>query len=138
MAKYHTVMVFPLNILQKVKVVYVCRCHVVGMYDTRSSAKRVEFVAEVVHVLRGTIVPRGSMLYVSLAHRASFGTCVLAHLDRLGVDAEHKLPCINSIGNGLTDVFAKQTCQLPAWLNCLRVIRLGISLGHSLHRRVKR
>lgn len=128
-AKYHTVMVLPLNILQVVKVVYVCRCHVVRMYDTRSSAKCMELVAVVVHILRSTIAPRCSVLYVSLAHSASFGTCVLTHLDWLGVDAEHKLSCVNSIGNGLTDVLAEQTCQLPALVELPTSDKIRNSVG---------
>lgn len=65
------------------------------------------------------------------AHRAPFGTCVLAHLDGLEVDAEHKLSCVNGLCYSLTDVFAKQASRLPAQIelptgnkiwNCVRTL----------------
>ena len=83
------------------------------MYDTRRATKGMKLIAVVVHVLRGTIAPGWGMVHVSLAHRAPFGTCVLAHLDGLGVDAEDKLSCVNGLCYSLTDVLAKQTSLLP-------------------------
>src|SRR3712207_1581620 len=88
--KDHTVMIFPLYVLQVVEVMHIGCGHVIGMYDTCCAAKCMELVAVVVHVLRGAIAPGWSMLYISLAHRTSFCTCVLAHLDRLGINAEYK------------------------------------------------
>ena len=91
-----------------------------------------EFVA-VVLVLRGAIAPKWSISHVSLAHRASFGTCVLAHHDGLGVDVGHKFSFVNGLCNSLTGVFAKQVSQLPALielpmgnmiLNCVRTFSL--------------
>ena len=41
-------------------------------------------------------------------------TCVLAHLDGLGVDAEDKLSCVNGLCYSLTDVLAKQHGLLTA------------------------
>ena len=128
-AKYHTVMVFPLNVLQVVEVMYIGCSHVIGVYNSRCTAKGMEFVAVVMHVLRGTIAPGGSMVYISLAHRASFGACVLAHLDRLGVNAEHKLSAVNSLCNGLTDILAKLTSQLPALIE--------LTAGYKIWNRVR-
>lgn len=130
-AKYHAIMIFPLNVLQVVEVVYIGCGHVIGVYNAHSSAKGMEFVAVVMHILRGTIAPGGSMVYISLAHRASFGTCVLAHLDRLGVNAENKFSAVNGLCDGLTDVLSKQAGQLPALIelpagdkiwNCVRTL----------------
>lgn len=112
--KYHTVMVFPLNVFQVVDVMHVCCGHVIGMYAPRCAAKSMEFVAVVVHSLRGAIAPGWRMVYIRLAHGTSFGTCVLAHLDRLGINAEHKLSAVKGLGYGLSNVLAKQAGQFPA------------------------
>ena len=113
-AKYHTVMIFPLDVLQVMEVMHVGCCHIIGMYDTRRATKGMELVAVVVHVLRGTIAPGWSMVYICFTHRASIGTCILADLDRLGVKAEHKLSSVDGLCYGLANVLAKQTSQLPA------------------------
>ena len=127
-AKYHAVMVFPPDVLQVVEVVYVGCRYVIGMYDARSTAKGVELVAVVVHVLRGAIAPGWSMFHIGPAHRAPFGTRVLAHLDGLGVDAEDKFSCVNGLCNSLADVLAKQAGQLPALIE----LPTGNKIGNRL------
>ena len=128
-AKYHTVMIFPLNILQVMEVMYVGCGHVIGMYDPRRATKGMELVAVVVHVLRGTIAPRWGMVYISLPHRASLSTCILAHLDRFGVNAEHKLSSVNGLGYGLANVLAKQTGQLPTLIELPTGDKIRNSVG---------
>ena len=76
-----------MNVLKVVEVMHIGCCHIIGMYDTRRATKGMKLIAVVVHVLRGTIAPGWGMVHVSLAHRAPFGKCVLAHLDGLGVYA---------------------------------------------------
>lgn len=71
-AKYHTVMLFPLNILQIVKVVYIGCGHIIGIYDAHSTAKGMELVAVVVHVLRGAITPRWGMFHVIFCPSSTF------------------------------------------------------------------
>ena len=128
-AKYHTVMIFPLNVLQVVEVMYICCGHVIGVYNARCTAKGMELVAIVMHVLQGAIAPGGSMVYICLSHRASFGTSVLVHLDRLGVYAEHKLSAVNRLCNGLADILAKLTSQLSALIE--------LTAGYKIWNRVR-
>jgi hypothetical protein len=48
----------------------------------------VQPISVIVYVLRCTVAPRGSMLYVILSHLTPVGTGILADLYRLGVNAE--------------------------------------------------
>lgn len=112
--KYHAVMIFPLNVLEIVDVMHIGCGQIIGTYDTCYATKCMKFVAVVVHVLRSTIAPGWRMLYISLPHRASLGMCILAHLHRLGVNAEYKRSAVNGLYYGLTDILTKQTGQLPA------------------------
>lgn len=129
--KYHTVMVFPQNILQVVEVIHIGCCHIIGMYDTRCATKGMKFIAVIVHVLRGAIALGWSMDYVSLSHWASFSTYILAHLNRLVVNAEHKISIVNNHCKGLTDVLTLQTSLLTTLIelpasdkirNCIRIL----------------
>lgn len=128
-AEYHTVMILPLNVLQVVEVMYIGCGHIIGVYNARCTAKGMELVAIVMHVLRGAIAPSWRMVYICLAHRASFGTSVLAHLDRLGVNAEHKLSAVHSLCYGFTDVLAKQAGQLPALIKLTTGYKIRNGVG---------
>ena len=101
-----TVVVFPLYIFQILQVMHVGCSHVVRVYDTCDTTQSMKFVAVVVHVLRCAIAPGWRMLYI-ISHLAPVGTCVLAYLDRLGIDAEVILASVDSLSNGLTDAFSK-------------------------------
>ena len=113
-SKDRTVVVLPLHILQILQVVHISCSHVVGMYDSSDTTQSMKLVAVVVHVLRCTVAPGWCMLYIILSHLTPVGTCVLAHFDRLGIDAEYILASVDSLSNGLTDTFAKQHGLLTA------------------------
>ena len=102
------------SLVTKLDVMHIGCGQIIGTYDTCYATKCMKFVAVVVHVLRSTIAPGWRMLYISLPHRASLGTCILAHLHRLGVNAEYKRSAVNGLYYGLTDILTKQTGQLPA------------------------
>lgn len=109
--KYHAVMVFPSYIFfQIMQVMYVGGSHVKRVYDSRSTAQGVKLIAVVVHSLRGTVAPCRDKAHIPLAHGTPFGTCILANLYRLGVNAEPKLTAINGPCYRFADAFAKQTC----------------------------
>lgn len=81
-------MIFPLHILEIMEVVDTCR-HIVSMYVTAYSTNSVEFIAIIIHPLRGTISPVGCRIGIVMPHGAAFYPCVLTDLDGFGVDAEY-------------------------------------------------
>ena len=83
-------------------------------------------VGSLKYVLRCAIAPGWRMLYI-ISHLAPVGTCVLAYLDRLGIDAEDILASVDSLSNGLTDAFSKQHRLLAA----LIVLPTGNQVGNG-------
>ena len=65
-SKYHAVAVLPLHIFKILQVMHVGSGHVEGVYDSSDATQSMELVAVIVHVLRGTVAPRGCVLYIVL------------------------------------------------------------------------
>ena len=103
----HTVAVLPLYIFEILQIMYIGSGHIKGMYNSCDAAQSMELISVIVHILRCTVAPRGSMLYVILSHLTPVGTGILADLYRLGVNAEDGLATIYRLGYGLTDILAK-------------------------------
>ena len=97
---------------------YVVRGHVIRVDDTADATQRMEFVAVIVHVLRGAIAPRRSMFDIVFPYLASAGAGVLTDFDGFGINAEHELSAIYRFCYGLTDVFHKLHCFL-ALFSCI-------------------
>ena len=71
------------------------------------ATQSMELVAVIVHVLRGTVAPRGCVLYIVLSHLTPVGACILANLYGHGVNTEYGLSSIYRLGYGLTNVLTK-------------------------------
>ena len=106
--KYHTVAVLPLHIFKILQVMHIGSSHVERVYDSSDTAQGMELVSIIVHVLRGTIAPGWSVLYVVLSHLAPVGTCILTDLYWLGVNTEDRLSSIYRLGYGLANTLTKQ------------------------------
>lgn len=74
------------------------------MYYSAYAAQVMKLVAVILHVLLFTIAPLRRMLNVSPSHLTSVGSRILSYLYRLGVNAEHRLATVYSLGYGLTDI----------------------------------
>ena len=107
-AEHQAVVILPSHIFQIMKVMDIGCGHVVGVYDAAHPADRVEFIAVIMHALRGTIAPLRCPLIIIASHGASFGPRILACFDGFGVDAENIFPAVYGSGN----VFAY---LLPKW-----------------------
>lgn len=97
----------PLYILQILQVVYIGCGHVIGVYDSADATQSMKFVAVILHVPRGAVAPRRSMVNVRLSHLTSVGSCILTDFYRLGVNAEDRLATVYSLSYGLTDILTK-------------------------------
>ena len=81
--------------------------HVIRVDDTSDATQSMEFVAVIVHVLRGAIAPRRSMFDIIFPYLASASAGVLTDFNRFGINAEHELSAIYCFCHGLTNVFPK-------------------------------
>lgn len=124
-SEYHTVMVFPPDILQVKDIRHIGGRHVKRVYDTGNTTQSVKFITIVVHVLRSTISPCRGMHGVGSAHCTSACTRILANLYRLGIYAENRLSSINCHGKGLADFLSKSLCQLTALVELASGYQVG-------------
>lgn len=83
------------------------RSHVIRVDDTADATQSMEFVAVIVHILRGAIASRRSMFDIIFPYLASAGAGVLTDFNRFGINAEHKLAFIYRFCYGLTDILSK-------------------------------
>lgn len=105
------------------------------MYHTTYSIAGVELLSIIVYSLRCTVSPIGSGI-VTL-HYATFYPCILADLDRLGVEAQNICGSVNGYSLILSDFFSKTSCCLRRALNHCQLKRLVWSSLHFLWRRRK-
>lgn len=124
----HAVMVFPCHIFQVIQVVHIGRGHVIRMYDTADFAKSVEFIALVVHALRGAVFPHRDALNVITAEDTSDGSRILTDF----------------YGFSPFNAFIASIISSPRFFVSLRrvlnwwwPIKWGIALGHTISRRMK-
>ena len=103
--------------------------HIKGVYHACGTAQGVEFVAIAVHLLRCAISPCWSRVRLPLSHCTPFRTCTLTNLYRLGINAEDKLTAVNSLSDGFTDVFAKQSRQFSALIVLPTSDEIGNGIG---------
>ena len=113
-AQNRTVAVLPLHVLKILQVMHIGCGHVIGVYDSADATQGVKLVAVIVHVLRCAVAPGRSMVNVRPSHLAPVGSCILADLHGLGVNAEDSLAAVYSLGYGLTDILTKQHRLLAA------------------------
>ena len=123
--KHRAVMILPLDVLEVVQVMDIGGGQVIGVYDARDAAQRMELVSVVAHVLGGAVAPGRRMLNVAPAHLAPVGADVPAHPDGLGVYAEHILAAVDGLGYGLADALPETHRLLPA----LIVLPAGNQVG---------
>lgn len=127
-SKKHTIGVIPPYVLKKVDVMDICRCHVVGMYYASYPTDCMEFISEIVQLLRCAISPCRGRLCISVrANPAMLGPCVLAYFYWLGIYREDILASVHLIGYGFSDFLPSNAVFLRRALNCRRLIRFGIS-----------
>jgi len=82
------------------------------MYDTAYAADCMELISIIVQPLRGAISPVRGSLRIVTPHCATLGSCVLADLYGLGINAEHILSAVYGYHNFLADFFGKSRRQL--------------------------
>lgn len=91
-----------------------CLREVVGMYYAAQPGEGVEFVAEVIHALRGAVAEVRRRVGSGSAHLAAFPPRQTAHLDGLAVDAEIILAAVYNSHQPLADVLAQAGGVLAA------------------------
>ena len=133
----HAIVVFPLDVLKIMQVMHVCGSHVIGVYDTADAAQGMEFVAVITHVLRGAVAPGGRAVNVRLSHGTPLGSCILAHFDGFGVNAEDRLSAIDGLGYPLTDFLPKGAGELSASIELPAADEIGDGIGAFLHQPVE-
>ena len=118
-------MIFPLHILEVMEVVDTCRCHIIRMYDTAYSTDSVEFIAIIIHPLRGTIAPVRCRIGIVMPHGAAFCPGVLTDFDGLRVDAEYIFRTIYCHCHVLADFLCKPCRQLTAGIELSAADQVG-------------
>ena len=101
------IMIQSLDVVEIMQVVDACLREVVGMHYAAQSGEGVEFVAEVIHTLRGTVAEVRRRVGCGSAHLTAFSSRQPAHLDRLAVDAEIILAAVYNGHHALADVLAQ-------------------------------
>ena len=110
----HAVVIFPFHILEIMEVMNIGDRHIEGVYHAAYPADCVEFIPIVVQSMRSAISPRRRTLKVVASHGVPISSHVLAHPDRLGVDAEHILPSVHGSSDILADVLTEFAYQFTA------------------------
>lgn len=77
------------------------------MHYAAQSGEGVEFVAEVIHALRGAVAEVRRRVGSGSAHLAAYPPRQTAHLDGLAVDAEIILAAVDNSHHVLADVLAQ-------------------------------
>lgn len=96
------------------QVVYACLREVVGMHHAAQPGEGVEFVAEVIHTLRGAVAEIRRRVGSGSAHLATFPSRQTVHFDRLAVDVEIILAAVYNSHQPLADVLAQASRVLAA------------------------
>lgn len=111
-SKHQTIVVFPFDVLEIMEISHIGRCHVIAVDNSTYSTDCVEFITIIMHILRCTVTPCGSLFRHFPSHGATCSSCVLAYLDRFGVDAEHILSSIHCRCYVLADFLSEAVCEL--------------------------
>ncbi len=114
-SEYHTIVVFPLHILEIVKVMNTCSSHVVRMDYSLYPTDCMEFIAIIMHPLRSTVTPVRYCLGIVLPHNAAFGSRILTDLNWFGVYAEYIFLSVHSHCYILAYLLGK-TCRLLTFI----------------------
>ena len=110
-SKHHAIMIFPAYIFEIMQIMDTRSSHIIRMYDTAYTTDSMEFIAVIVHSLRGTVAPVGSRIETVTSHGTAFRPCVLTYLYQLGIKTEY-IPGANN-GNSyiLVNFLSKAGCQ---------------------------
>ena len=103
-----------LDVVEIMQVVDTCLREVVGMHYATQPGEGVEFVAEVIHALRGAVAEVRRRVGSGSAHLATFPSRQTAHFDRLAVDAEIILAAVYNAHQPLANVLAQAGGVLAA------------------------
>ena len=113
-SKHLAIMIFPAHIVEIMYVMYARSRHVIRMYDTAYATDYMEFISIIVHALRGTVTPIRSRFDIVAPHDTTLGSCVLADLYWLGINAEYVFGAVNGNSYILADFFGKPSRQFAA------------------------
>ncbi len=111
-SKHHAIMILPFHIFEIMEVMNTGYGHIAGMNYTSYTTDSVMFISIIMQSLRCAVAPIGSCIRIVLPHDATFGSCVLADLDRFRVYTESILGSINSHCHILADFLCKSGRQL--------------------------
>lgn len=103
-----------LDVVERMQVVDACMREVVGMHYAAQYGEGVEFVAEVIHTLRGTVAEVRRRVGCGYAHLTAFHSRQPAHLDRLAGDAERIRAAVDKGHHARADVLAQPGGGLAA------------------------
>lgn len=125
----HAIVVFPLHIIQITKVVNVCGGHVIRMDNPTYPADSVEFIPVIMYALRSAIAPLWSKFIIAASHCTTVGTCILADLDRLGIDAENILLAVHGSSNVLTYFLSKPSSKSTSLIELPATNQIGKTIA---------
>lgn len=111
-SEHRAVMIFPLHILEVMEVVDTCRRQVVRMYNTSYSTDSVEFIAIIIHSLRGAVAPVWCCVWIVMPHGAAVCPGILTDLDGFRVDAKYIFRTVYCHCHITADILCKPCRQL--------------------------
>ena len=71
-SRHHAIMIFPAYIIEIMQVMDTRSSHIIRMYDTAYTTDSMEFIAIIVHYLRGTVALVGSRIEIVTSHGTAF------------------------------------------------------------------